>query len=349
MNPAARLIIRDHYTTRYTSGFNAIADVQLRLGRPYRPVATVLEILMIRSFASVSTTIARSILLCFCGVVAANAQSVTGAPIPPPVAVPLNDAKVELVTPGSDDDNYISDRISFPVGIWVTRIDLSTRAENLDITCAPAGTQFRGIGVKKITFGDSAEPREITMFLVEKVGKSLRPIEHVKDIFVDVPSNIDRSTDNCRGSKSGIVSANQVVLLEHSRIDSLNPVRKGVTYGTLLVPYKYHRSGEKGFSGGTSLGGYLGYRLDRTGFTGFETNFISFVGATSVAVPEIVDGVARTSNRAGVSYGVGLLATVKDEFQIGLVIGRDRVDDSANYVRNGKSWLALSIGYEFSN
>lgn len=256
----------------------------------------------------------------------------------------LANATIQFATPDNDDDNYISDRLSFPVGIWVTRINLTTRAEPLDETCAPAGTQLRGIGVRNVKLAGDAEPIETTLFLVEKIGKNLNPVGHLKNLFTEV-----EVSQHCGDSSSPALERGQVVLLRHDRIESLNPVRKGLTYGALIVPYKYHRSGEKGFTGGTSLGGYLGYRVDRTGFTGFETNFIGFFGGASIAVPETVDGETSLSNRAGVSYGVGILATIKDEFQIGLVVGRDRVDSAADYVRNGRTWVALSLGYEFSN
>jgi hypothetical protein len=44
---------------------------------------------------------------------------------------------------------------------------------------------------------------------------------------------------------------------------------------------------------------------------------------------------------------------VKDSFQLGLVLGWDRVGRSANFANNGKlwlaGWLAVSLGYAFSN
>jgi len=82
---------------------------------------------------------------------------------------------------------------------------------------------------------------------------------------------------------------------------------------------------------------------------GFESNYIAFAGGASIASPQIIDGVASNQNLAGVSYGFGVLATIKREFQVGLVVGQDRVDDSANFSRDGNTWVALSFGYEFSN
>ncbi len=256
----------------------------------------------------------------------------------------VENATIQFASPTDDDDNYISDRLSFSVGIWVTRIDLSVQTEPLDQTCAPAGTQLRGIGVRNVKLDGEAEAVRTTLFLVEKIGKNLNPVGHIKNLFTDV-----EAIPCGEGSGAPPLEAGQVVLLRQDRIESLNPVRKGLTYGALMVPYKYHRGGEKGFSSAASLGGYLGYRIDRTGFTGFETNFIGFFGGANVAVPETTGGTTSLSNRTGVSYGVGILATVKDEFQIGLVVGRDRIDDAANYVRNGRTWVALSLGYEYSN
>ena len=258
----------------------------------------------------------------------------------------LDSATIEVVTPVNDDDNYISDRLSFPVSIWVYRVNLSIETEPVDQVCAPAGTQLRGIGVSNLKLGTDTAPVRTTMFLVEKIGKDLGPVDHVKNLFTDVAVEVAPCG---AGAEAPALARGQVVLLRQNRIESLNPVRKGLTYGALMVPYKYHRGGEKGFSSAASVGGYLGYRIDRTGFTGFETNFIGFFGGANVAVPETTAGTTSLGNRTGVSYGIGILATIKDEFQIGLVVGRDRVDEAANYVRNGRTWVAVSLGYEFSN
>jgi hypothetical protein len=46
---------------------------------------------------------------------------------------------------------------------------------------------------------------------------------------------------------------------------------------------------------------------------------------------------------------VALLGTVKDTFQLGVVLGADRVNRNVRYVNNNKPWIAFSLGFDFSN
>ena len=59
---------------------------------------------------------------------------------------------------------------------------------------------------------------------------------------------------------------------------------------------------------------------------GFEIQGVVFLGATTTSVNEAVDGKERSSNLTGATYGVGILGTVKETFQLGLVVGKDRFD-----------------------
>jgi len=40
---------------------------------------------------------------------------------------------------------------------------------------------------------------------------------------------------------------------------------------------------------------------------------------------------------------------VKGAFQMGVVVGADRVNKNAGYEDNGKTWLAVELGFAFSN
>jgi len=115
------------------------------------------------------------------------------------------------------------------------------------------------------------------------------------------------------------------------------------------VPYKMQLKGDRGTSGSASLGGYLGFRQDRSGITGLALQYVFFAGAASIPVVQNVDGQAVSQDVTGLSYGVALLGTVKDTFQLGLVIGADRVNRNVKYANNNKPWLAFSLGFDFSN
>jgi hypothetical protein len=126
---------------------------------------------------------------------------------------------------------------------------------------------------------------------------------------------------------------------------SLEPARYGLTYGALVVPYKYFYSGSKDFISQTSIGPYFGYRSSTLGF---ETKLIGFFGATTASVTQNVNGQNATQSLAGFSYGIGLIGEIKQSFQLGIVIGVDKVSDSVAYPNSGQPWVAVSLGFEFN-
>jgi hypothetical protein len=120
---------------------------------------------------------------------------------------------------------------------------------------------------------------------------------------------------------------------------------RGVTYGALVIPFKYQLTGDKQFAGGASLGGYLGYRLDFLNKLGITATPIAFMGASNISAKGVSE--ADTKSLMGFSYGVGLVGTFQRSFQAGVVVGWDRVGKNEGYQYNGKPWLALQFGYAF--
>jgi hypothetical protein len=237
---------------------------------------------------------------------------------------------LELATPDSDHSNYLSDRINFQFAKFVRRLDMRFEAKTATPGCAPAGTSFKGIG-KAITSG---------------VAQPIFTVTAVPDMMAEAANHSERA--RCPADTTR-VQVGDIVLLEADDMLITPPDRFGLTYGTLMVPFKYHLKGNKDFTGGTSLGGYLGFRQDRSGWTGLGLQYVGFLGAAMVSVPQTVDGQTTSQNMAGVSYGIGVLGTVKDAFHMGLVLGADRVNASAHYKDNGKVWIAVSLGFDFSN
>ncbi len=131
-------------------------------------------------------------------------------------------------------------------------------------------------------------------------------------------------------------------------LDRSPPNRYGLTYGLLAVPFKYHLSGAKDFTGSGTVGPYVGYRTQNSGF-GYGISYILFLGGSNISVTQASNGnaPATTQNLAGFSYGVGAIATIKGHFQLGGVLGFDRVSSNANFQYQGKPWIALELGYSF--
>lgn len=271
----------------------------------------------------------RALAAAACGLAlgSAAAQAPVAAPAAP--EVPASGAAASqgmaTVAPVSDASNYLSDRVKFQYATSVTIIAMTQPGASKPVSagCAPAFTTFKGIG--KLKVDNEEHPAFIVTFVAEDKG------------------------DRCKKQGSTLVSVDDVVVVKRIEMQGTPPDRYGLTYGTLLVPYKMQLKGDKGLAGKASLGGYLGFRQDRSGVTGLALQYVMFAGASSISVTQVVDGQPVTQDMTGLSYGLALLGTVKDTFQLGVVIGADRVNKNAKYVNNNKPWIALSLGFDFSN
>jgi hypothetical protein len=242
-----------------------------------------------------------------------------------PSAPPASAASIATVSPPSDRENYLSDRVKFQFATSVTVVNMTTLGDQKSTTgaCAPAFSTFKGIG--KLKVGNQDHPA----FIVGYVAP-------------------DRD-DRCKQSGLSLVKVDDVVVVQQSLILATPPDRYGLTYGTLIVPYKMQLKGDRGTSGSASLGGYLGFRQDRSGITGLALQYVFFAGGASISVVQNVNGQQVSQDVTGFTYGVALLGTVKDTFQLGVVLGADRVNRNVRYVNNNKPWIAFSLGFDFSN
>lgn len=209
----------------------------------------------------------------------------------------------------NDETKYQGDKLSFPVNVRGT-IDNAAKTP----VCIPLSVSLRGLS-------DLAEDG-LKVRLSNVFGK---PIDC--DSTQPIPGNV------------AIVLAKATVL-------GSAPSRYGLTYGGLVVPFKYHLNGDKEFRSGGTIAPYLGYRFDKN-YLGVGVKLVGFLGGAGVPVEQTVDGVKKTQTLAGLSYGLGVIGTVKGDFQLGFIVGADRVSTSANYANNGKWWTAMAVGFSF--
>ena len=73
---------------------------------------------------------------------------------------------------------------------------------------------------------------------------------------------------------------------------------------------------------------------------------VGFAGASNISVPSASDP-SQSQTVAGFSYGGGFITSIKDDVQLGVVVGFDHVD-APNYAYKDKPWLSLEIGYSFA-
>lgn len=241
---------------------------------------------------------------------------------------PPTSTVVQFAKPASDHDNYLGDRVKFKFDRRVLRLDMTKRVaapEGYETSeaCVPKNTELKGRGAVR---GVDKSEKSMAVFLVK-----------------DTPAEEDAG----RCDKSRLVKEGDLVLIDAGEIEEIPPHRSGLTYGTLMVPYKYQFRGDRSVSGGATLGGYLGYRWANSYF---ETKLIAFAGASNVTAQLAgADGQVGPRNLTAISYGIGALGLVKNSFELGLVLGVDKTSRNSGYVNSNKPWLAVSLGFDFSN
>lgn len=255
----------------------------------------------------------------------------------------------------NDKTNYLGDLIKFKFDLGVKVVDTTKVSDDgsfsLSDACAKRQTEFKGLG--KTTLGnkpahlfvvdDTPSGREVTQQAVD-VKDRTRPASTVAGTATKEGDGL-KDLFRCASDKD--LRKGDVVVIASETIETLRARRTGVAFGTLLVPYKYHLRSNKEFSGGATVGGYVGGRIE---WTAFEAQYMGFLGASAIEVARAgADGNVNKESHAGLSYGFGLLGTIKDDFQLGVVLGWDRVGKSVGYANNGKPWLAISLGFGFSN
>lgn len=224
-------------------------------------------------------------------------------------------AESEKPTATSDAKVFEGDRLEPRVDVRA-KVYVVGQGLKEDVACLPPQSKLRGGQAVQ------AGSQSLTLAAVDEVGGGGACEEKSKAV-------------------KGQVLAIEPDLLASSLFD-----RRGWTYGTLIVPYKYQFRGDRSLSGGATVGGYFGLR---NSVHGTSVQLVAFGGATKVEVPKTdAQGQTTTESLAGFSYGLGLLGTLKSSFKLGLVVGTDRVSKSAGYVNNGKPWVSLSLGVDFT-
>ena len=120
----------------------------------------------------------------------------------------------------------------------------------------------------------------------------------------------------------------------------------GLYAAAITVPLKY-RFGRGGTSPELStelnLGGGIGYSL---GIFGLRLTPVAFVGLATISLGDVNSSV---ETQVGITYGGGFAFSLSKTYQIGLIVGADRLTGavSREWPFQGEAWLSFGIGYKF--
>jgi hypothetical protein len=273
----------------------------------------------------------------------------------------------------NDLTNYQGDRVTFNTDL-IVRVQKDDGTAG-DLYCIPAHVKLRG-GVGYSASGDAQQTETGTLFRLLKdppqpvppsndstgnaqdakqppqdvTTSDSGPLSAVFDFLAGTPKV--RGGCTSAGLPTGLttdwhtLSRSVDLRVSEDTIDRSPPNRYGLTYGLLAVPFKYHLTGAKEFTGAATVGPYFGYRT-LSSSNGYGISYVGFLGYSNISVMQTVNGQSASQNLASISYGVGAIATVKGNFQLGGVVGFDHVSKDSNYAYNDKPWLAIELGYSF--
>jgi hypothetical protein len=264
----------------------------------------------------------------------------------------------------NSDSNYLSDHLNWDSPIHVYAMD-STGGVDLDTPyCLNAGVKVIGMdsSYTSATKTDASADADST----DGKKSTTAPAANYLPVKLDmrgglfyqpqpsgtVTANVQASGDSAKFcASSDTTNALSIGETDEFYVDADDlgaANREGWDYGTLVIPFKYQVTGKNALQSSASLGAYLGYRFSWR-LMGWTVRPVAFAGLSEIPTSQATNNGKTTSQTvAGLSYGLGLVGTVKDSFNVGLVVGFDHVNSVQAYPYQDKPWISLAIGYSFT-
>ena len=246
-------------------------------------------------------------------------------------------------------DNYLDDHLTWRTSIHVHATTADGGVDLNNTYCLPAQSRVIGLAADFTSGAKNPDGKG------EAPATGYLPVQLDPDggfFTQDLPSEMnppslkeqDSKKRMCDGSgvPSFPLAADTQFFIDTKDLE--NADREGLDFGTLVVPFKFQMSDESAITTSATLGGYVGYRIP-IDFIGLRIRPVAFVGLSEVPVSQIgSDGKTKSENLAGLSYGFGLIGTIKDKFNLGIVFGADHVDSVPKYKYQDKPWVSLVLG-----
>ncbi|MDH4259005.1 MAG: hypothetical protein OEW16_01755 [Gammaproteobacteria bacterium] len=145
---------------------------------------------------------------------------------------------------------------------------------------------------------------------------------------------------------AGLVNLDSSYTISKNKLATFDYKRSGVTFGGLVIPFKFRLGGDKALSSSSTIAPYVGFSSRYLQFFGVSLNPVITGGVGFVPVFNPASGTAET--RSAMSFGVGFVMTSSknDQFSAGLILGRDVLSksDRALDPNVNKPWLSFYLG-----
>ncbi|WP_290873414.1 hypothetical protein [Aquabacterium sp.] len=148
----------------------------------------------------------------------------------------------------------------------------------------------------------------------------------------------------------GKVEDDRMYVVERANLAEGSFRRSGFVHGVLFVPFK-RRFSDRVLSGEGNLGYFVGYEV--TEWRGWSLIPIASMGISLVNVDDnnADTSAAQRSDtgvRAAFTKSIGLVLKSFDSFQIGFILGHDRIGGDTTWKYENKPWMSVSIGFPFT-
>jgi len=129
-------------------------------------------------------------------------------------------------------------------------------------------------------------------------------------------------------------------------ITNVDYKRSGVTFGGLVVPFKFRLGKSKELVSSATIAPYVGFRTASSIFGLYFTPVLA-AGLSTVPVADIANSTTATKTAYTVAAGIKLSSTKNENFNAGLLIGHDYLNkaDRLSDPNVSKPWISLYLGY----
>lgn len=229
----------------------------------------------------------------------------------------------EKLNYAGDDDSWAGDNVRLRVGVpgfTVVRKDRADDDKSPPVKhCAPAGSRAH-------VYEESEGTLLVQFELVSSEGSGTAA-------GVACPADLRARTD---------VSYS----IRKSDLASYRLLRTGLSFGGLVIPFKYRLGDDKELVSSPAIAPFVGFRTAWMSSLGIEFTPVAAAGLSLVPVPT-ADG-QDTENKAAYTVALGFRVTSSknQKFTAGLLYGRDFLStrDLSGQPKLKKPWLSLYLG-----
>jgi hypothetical protein len=122
--------------------------------------------------------------------------------------------------------------------------------------------------------------------------------------------------------------------------------RSGVTFGGLVIPFKFRLAGNKEVTSSSTIAPYVGFRSRYLQAFGLSIEPLLSAGLGLVPVRNPADNTTETKSALSVAAGLVMTSSKNEKFTAGLVVGRDFLSESDRLLDPSvdKAWLSFYLG-----